>query len=110
MIYEQERQEFSKSFFGGMHRLDIMSTIATKRVEPPEAFFLKGVQEELGFGSSAAGSVQRELKKLAALGMIRELPNEHTFTVEYVRTDSPAWAIVNTATDAVDGMFPSDSN
>jgi|SRR3989344_1029060 len=112
MPNELNRNEYIKAIFGNTHRLDIWARIARFSIDPLERFYASELKPDLE--RTAGVMLHGEIQNLQRLGMI-ELSSEggyHEGQIGgqapkwFVRTDSPAWQIVETALHVVELEFP----
>jgi len=90
-----DASEVSEHLFGRRCRLPVFAWVAQN---PKDRFF----QSEVGlYGSVSRSNANDELKRLLALGMLREDRPDDNRRVYYDRLDSPLWDIVTSASDTV---------
>ena len=101
-------KEFSKIVFSKSDRIQVWGAVARFAVEPPEQFSRQQIIDSTEGNST---TVTAEFEVLKRLGMISYANCEGysgNTTHWFVRTDSPAWGIVEAAVDAVDTLFPEE--
>jgi hypothetical protein len=104
-----ERERFIKGFCGHVRFLDVAEAIRPR--ELGRTFFALELVEELSSTPHpvSQSEVHTQLNSLEALGMVEKLPPERgVFRVDYVRTDSPAWEIVEVAVKVTTQLFPAE--